>query len=96
MKQALRQVQLKLNAIKEQCQVLQEKTHIAAVNKTQRLSKKAVPDKLSPFDHEVQSLLKKYGVLGEMFPSSRDILSHPLTPSMSNTSLASLDIIGEA
>ncbi|KAF8549240.1 hypothetical protein OG21DRAFT_1525941 [Imleria badia] len=92
----LRQAQLELDAMKEQCRVLQEKTCIAEANKMCRSSKKAVPDSLSSFDQEVQSLSKKYGILIEMFPPSRDILSCPLTPGVSNASPAPLDVVGKA
>lgn len=82
--------------MKEQCRALQEQVRIAEANKPRKSSKASVPEVLSTFDTEIQTLAKKFGVLAEMFPPSKDVLSRPLTPGVSNTSPASLEIIGKA
>ena len=78
-KQALRQAQLELDAMKEQCRALQEQVRIAEANKSRKSSKASAPEALNTFDTEIQTLTKKFGVLAEMFPPSKDVLSRPLT-----------------
>ncbi|KAG8221655.1 hypothetical protein J3R82DRAFT_1936 [Butyriboletus roseoflavus] len=73
-----------------------DEVRIAEANRSCKSTKASVPEVLSTFNTEIQTLTKKFRVLVEMFPPLKDILSHPLTPSVSNMSPASLEIVGKA
>ena len=95
MKQALKQAQLELDAVKEQNRLLQEKVCVAEANRLRKSTKASVPDALSAFDPEIQAIAKKFGVMTEMFPPAQDALSCPVTPGVSKASPALSEIIGK-
>ena len=94
-KQALKQAQLELNAVKEQNHLLQEKVCIAEANWPHKSMKASVPNVLSAFNPEIQAIAKKFEVMTEMFPLAQDALSCPVTSGVSKASPASSEIIGK-
>ena len=77
MKQASKQAQLKLNAVKEQNCPLQEKVRVAEANRPCKSTKASIPDALSAFNPKIQAIAKKFGVMTKMFPPAQDTLSCP-------------------
>ena len=53
--------------MKERCRVLEEEKRILEANQPRKSAKGAVPDAVSAFDGEIQTIGKKFGIMAEMF-----------------------------